>query len=457
MPDQISVSQAISESKLTDTSKNSRIQLKLWLDDYDTSSGLAIPIANIIDFRLRESVFLKLPYGQFQYVDDGSAADESVFNPGRIIYIGFEYATLSQSSKSKKSISKGRYVINGVKVRKDNSQTVTYTVTFIYDAVKLLNSIIRYPRALTPRKCSVDVIREVGTEIGLSVSTNCETKDWMNWINPNMKTYDFIQYVLKHSYVSDSDFLIFWVSKNGDAKANSVREMFTNGLSHFFDNNDNKTLQDRSKHLIFSDVYMEDLQNLTQQEAEHKYRSSCYILMNSAQKNNDSWITDERGNTVEVTFYDPSLLTVVDRLGDDMTLDGFKVTQKVTYSQINRGTPAVDNSSLETVRESKFNGFISLDTHANWETAPTRNEIMMSEFFANRQTITINTGKQLATFQEQELRIGDILDIDFSRPGPDGFSTADNGKYLLHTIDWIFKNGSDLFVQLRVAADATHA
>ena len=457
MADQLSISQAISESKLADVTKNPRLQIKLWLDEYDSDKGLQIPLANVVDFRLRESIFLKLPYGQFQYVDDGSASEESVFSPGRILYIGFEYATADQSSKSEKSISKGRYVIKGVKVRKDSSQTVTYSITFIYDAVKLLNSVIRYPKTVMPRMTSVDVIRDICNDSGLKLSSNCETSDWMNWINPSLNTYDFLQYVLKHSYVSDDDFLIFWVSKNGEAKVVSVRTLLTDGLSYFFEDNEKKTLQDKKKHLIFTEVYLNDLQSMSKKDVESKYLSSCYILMNSSQKNNDSWMTDSNGNSVEVEYIDPSLFTVVDRLGDNMTLDGFKVTQKVTYSQFNRGTPAVDDSSLETVRKRKFTGFVSLDTHANWETAPYRNEILKAEFFANRHTLTINTGKQLDMFQKQDLRIGDILDIDFSLPGNGGVSLTDNGYYLLHTIDWVFKNGSDLFMQLRVATDSVHA
>jgi hypothetical protein len=57
---------------------------------------------------------------------------------------------------------------------------------------------------------------------------------------------------------------------------------------------------------------------------------------------------------------------------------------------------------------------------------------MRSEFFDNRHTIKINTGKQLRRFGDQELRIGDILYIDFDTKERD--LSVDNGKYIVHSI-----------------------
>jgi hypothetical protein len=33
---------------------------------------------------------------------------------------------------------------------------------------------------------------------------------------------------------------------------------------------------------------------------------------------------------------------------------------------------------------------------------------------------------------------------------------VDNGKYIIHTIDWFFQKGSDLYMQLRVSSDSLH-
>jgi hypothetical protein len=66
----------------------------------------------------------------------------------------------------------------------------------------------------------------------------------------------------------------------------------------------------------------------------------------------------------------------------------------------------------------------------------------------------INSGKQLNCFGDQDLRIGDILNIDFSSPERE--TTIDNGKFIVHSIDWRFKRGSDLVLFVRVASDSLH-
>jgi hypothetical protein len=71
----------------------------------------------------------------------------------------------------------------------------------------------------------------------------------------------------------------------------------------------------------------------------------------------------------------------------------------------------------------------------------------------------LNTGKQLKCFGDQELKIGDIIDVDLSNPreGENAIdSMIDNGKYIIHTIDWFFQKETDLYLQLRISSDSLH-
>ena len=452
MASQISIPKLIQSIKMSDQSENPRLSLKLWLDDYDSDRGTPVSIYNIVEFELRESMFLNLPVGQFTYTDDGTSKNTNRFSNGRILYIGFEYMS-SDENASSRNISKGRYRIVGTKMQLSSQSMVNYVVTFVYDALGFVNSIPRYPNGSSdiPSQ-STDVLRSVCASCGLSFVTNVETTDQMPWFNPSLTADKFIRLVVNHSHINEHDFGMFWINKNGTGMFYGIRAAIENNSPYFF--NVNSNLQDRSKHLIFSDVFMSDTQKHSEAELLSKYQNKMYILMSEDQRNDDGWVSDFYGNSVEVSLYDPMLRSLqLNR--DSIRSDWAHLTHKISGETILSGTPSTDVTDRERVRTQHFNGYASVDgTHSAWETAPVRNSIMRSEFFDNRHTIIINTGKQLNRFGEQELRIGDVLDIDFSSPDRD--STIDNGKYIVHSIDWCFKKGSDLYLFLRVASDSLH-
>lgn len=456
MADQHSVAKAISAAKQFDRNLNPKLHLKLWLDDYDSDHGWQIELSNVADFRLRESMFLKLPYGQLQFIDDGSYAESNMFSPGRLLYVGFEYSSIEEGATDD-SISVGRYRISGVKILNRGKSDKIYTVTFIYDALALFNTVPVFPKGDEINR-STDVIAKICADAGLAFYTRTTTQDMMYWVNPGMNCYDFLNFVLDHSYIGQDDAGMFWVSKDGEAVFAGLRDSIANGIPFFFQSGA-KNVQDSTKHLIFNDIYNDDIETMSDRELLSKYQNRCYILMTTDQRNNDSWTNSVSGNSTLVSYYDsnPSSNVINSNSSDDIvkSICDSVVTKKVTYSEILNGAPANDYDYRDSVRETKFNGYSNPDLHKSWEYAPTQNKTIRTEFFANRHTITINAGKQLNCFGEQDLRVGDVLDIDFTTPS-NGLSLIDNGKYIVHTIDWIFNADSDLYMQLRVASDAVH-
>jgi hypothetical protein len=439
---------------MSDDSQNPRLAVKLWLDEYDSERGTALSIFNVQEFELRESMFLKLPFGQLTYSDDGTSKNSNRFYNGRLLYIGFEYAS-SSDNPSAKNISLGRYRILGAKIQTSSSGMTNYVVTFVYDALGLVNSVPRFPRSSADYPClSTDVMRSVCSDIGLRFSTNVDTSDQMAWFNPSMTAEKFLRFVIDHSVIDKRDFGMFWVSKNGEARFNGIRAILESGIPFYFDNDVNKSLQDSTKHVIFSDVFSVDSQKMSEDELLSKYKDKMYILMSEDQRNSDGWVSDFYGNSSEISVYDPigrSLLLEY----DDLKIDWAHISHKITVKTIQSGMPSTDVTDREIVRENKFNGYASVEfTHADWDFAPTYNSNMRSVFFDNRHTILINTGKQLNCFLDQEIRIGDVLEIDFS--SPDRQSVIDNGKHIVHSIDWCFKKGSDLVLFVRVASDSVH-
>jgi hypothetical protein len=454
MADQISIPSLVQSIKLADNTKNPRLALKLWLDDYDSDKGYPLSIRNISEFRLRESMFLNLPIGQFTYVDDGTAKSANTFYDGRLLYVGFEYAS-SDDNVNEKNISKGRYRIVGSKIQNRGQNSVIYVITFIYDALALVNSVPKFPESSDDCYCqSTEAMKMVCASCGLPFTTNVDTTDQMAWFNPSMNARRFIQFIVNHSFINETDFGMFWVNKSGDAFFYGIRADLQNGIPFYFDNNVNKNLRDKKKHLIFTDVFAKDTENLSDDELKSKYENRMYILFDEDQRNDDGWVSDFYGNSVQVGVYDPMGRTALYK-SDDMTFDWAHMTHKITGKTIQPGTPSTDTTNRNRVREQMFAGYSSVDfTHAAWDFAPVQNSIMRSEFFDNRHTIKINTGKQLKNFGDQELRIGDVLDIDFSMYEKD--LTIDNGDYIVHSIDWRFQHGSDLFLVIRVASDSLH-
>jgi hypothetical protein len=193
---------------------------------------------------------------------------------------------------------------------------------------------------------------------------------------------------------------------------------------------------------------------MSPKDLESKYKNSCWILFYGDQRNNDSWEAQLFGNTVEVNVYD-TMSKTKEYPGADQVEEGHSVTHTVTYKPIQSGTSANDSASRDRVQRTYAKGYVNPDLDNWWDISVEQNKIMRSEFFANRHTITLNTGKQLDCFAAQDMRIGDPLEIDFSRTS-DSNPPLENGRYIVHTIDWIFEKDTDLIAQLRVASDVIH-
>lgn len=457
MADQTSIAKLISETKKLDMSMNSRISIKLWLDDYDSDKGWPIEIKNILDFQLRESMFLKLPCGYFMYADDGMSRNLDRFSAGRLLFVGFEYAQ-SEGESNEKNISVGRYRIQSVVIKNRGKGAVEYAVKFIYDGLGLVNSIPKVPDMLKGESPSTDVLADVCAQVGLVFKTSVDTSDSQRWFNPGMTACDFVNYVVAHSFISDKDFGMFWISKNGEANYAGVRNSFENGIPFFFHTDVNENLRDKAKHVQLSDVIQTDLKNMTDKELKDKYENRCWILFNEDQRNSDDWISNWFGNSREEGSYDPTLSTITYK-PLDITFDGAYMKRKLTYQQVTGGVSPSDSTDREVIGSRHFAGYSNPNLHPAWDYAPVHNKLMRMEFFSNRHTLTLNTGKQLKCFGDQELKIGDILDVDLSNPreGENAIdSMIDNGKYIIHTIDWFFQKETDLYLQLRISSDSLH-
>ncbi len=452
MADQSSMGKILSNLKRFNTTLNHRLSLKVWFDDKDEDKGIPLPIKNIGTFHLRESMFLKLPVGNFTYTDDGTFKNSNVLRPGRIMYIGFEYKAMATDS-NKSNISVGRFRIENVKIINNAKQNIAYSISFIYDALKFLNSIPRFPNG-DGAAMSTDAMSEVCADAGIDFSTGVDTSDLMYWFNPSMRTCDFVTLLVNHSYISDSDFGMFWINKNGEGKFDGMKNRIENGVPYFFKDEKDKNKGFTSKHLIFNDTFNKDATEMSNEDLKLKYGNACWILFYGDQRNNDSWENMLFGNSVEVNMYDPYLKTI-EYPGEDMTLDGYSVTHTVTAKPIQSGQSANDSTMSHDVQNHVTKGYVNPDLHNFWDIAPEQNKVMRSQFFANRHTITLNTGKQLDCFAQQDLKIGDPIEIDFTRPF-DKVTSPDSGKYIIHTIDWYFEKDTDLEIQLRVASDVVH-
>lgn len=457
MADQTSLAKIVSETKKLDMSMNSRLSMKLWLDDYDSEKGWPIEKKNILDFQLRESMFLKLPCGYFMYADDGMSRNLDRFSAGRLLYIGFEY-TQSDENVEEKNISVGRYRIQSVVIKNRGKGSAEYAVKFIYDGLGLVNSIPKVPDAVVGNAPSTDILADTCAQIGLEFKTTVDTSDNQQWFNPGMTACDFVTYVVAHSFINEKDFGMFWVSKNGEANFAGVRNSFENGIPFFFKTDVNENLRDKKKHVQYSDVVQVDLKNMDEDQLKEKYENRCWILFNEDQRNSDGWMSNWFGNSRDVGSYDPTLSTLL-FMPFDTNFDGAYMNRTLTYQQVTGGVTPSDSTNRSRIGSREFAGYTNPDLHPAWDYAPAHNKLMRMEFFSNRHTLTLNTGKQLKCFGDQELQIGDILDIDLSNPreGESSIdSMVDNGKYIIHTIDWFFQKGSDLYMQLRISSDSLH-
>jgi len=217
-----------------------------------------------------------------------------------------------------------------------------------------------------------EVIREVCKELGLGFNSNItNTEDKQKWRNNNKPPIEFIEEMIKHSYITDDAYMggyidyyycFNYVDINKEFKRDNSTDVMVDTVQSF----------DKGKKDVDKIIPM----GLTTEKSSN---NSTTFIIKYETVNNSTEVSQEEGFRTRTRFYDRVKKQFLEFEVDSQTSDGKK-------SHILKG-PTEDSKLFEKNVVTKWLGKIDfLNTHKNYHYAKTQNKINLD----NLRKISLN-------------------------------------------------------------------
>lgn len=173
---------------------------------------------------IREWIFDMLPRLELMLQDDGSLVEAFTIKDQTEIYI--EIGKLSE--KAPHIIA--NFLVDTFTIDQlTNNGSFVITISAILKTSGIFSPI--YTRSFK-KKTSIDVLRQIGNEIGLipKVAQNLITSDNMTWYQINTNNFDFIKHIKNRAYIPD-DVLLCYADILGNLNMTSIKTEFEKNKS----------------------------------------------------------------------------------------------------------------------------------------------------------------------------------------------------------------------------------
>ena len=276
---------------------------------------------------------------------------------------------------------------------------------------------------------SLQVLRDIAKENELGFNTNIEsTDDSMKWTNTGKLTGDFINEIIKHSYISDSSFVGAYIDFYYCLNYVDLEKEWTRDIS-------------KDICILSTGVSSDALGAKTPDEGKtapfiltnDKSQNSTPLFIQKHQMNNDSTSKSLNEGQFKISkFYDTSSKSFLIFNVDSLTSES---DDKI----ILKGSPS-DKSELETNFRTIFSGRVDMENvHKNYLYAETQNKTN----FANLSRISMSLELPNANFTMYKFQ---KLQIRFIAPAetisqPDTQVERISGEYMVVDIDYTWSGG----------------
>jgi hypothetical protein len=295
----------------------------------------------------------------------------------------------------------------------------------IYTIVGTLDTSLLYRTDYKSIKgTSFEVLRNLCKQIGLGFNSNIQnTDDSMLWRQSGRHTYEFMQDIVAHSYISDNSFMIAYIDYYYCFNYVDVEKEY---------NRDNSTdvgvevgnIDKSSKETKLS------IMELINESSMNK---SCFYYEGDKKvKNNSTKISLKKGyKTIEKAY---------DRLQKKfLVFNVDSITSNEETSIIMKGSK-MDKEAFENNYTTSFSGMIDMDNvHKNYNYSVTQNQINLTEIQKLEMTVTLpNTNFNLYKFQKIKVK---VVNKVTTPSDPDKVDWRLTGDWIISDISFILMEG----------------
>lgn len=185
------------------------------LEDIDTAKKVAqlLPLIRVNDYVIHRTdlEYFSIDVGGTLLPRISFTFNDEYFKFRKLITSKLDFITVYFGNVGDEYFVKQEYVLSDVFANPDNPNVTLSGFLYVPDFYK---QHVRYFNDETNTETSWKLIKKLCEECKLGFFTNVdETNDAQIWIQDNCTTYEFIQRVMKHSYISNDTKIIFFIDQ----------------------------------------------------------------------------------------------------------------------------------------------------------------------------------------------------------------------------------------------------
>ncbi len=280
---------------------------------------------------------------------------------------------------------------------------------------------------------SYEVLREIAKELKLGFNSNItNTDDKMIWRNVGDKQYEFIENIIKHSYISDKAFMVGFIDYYYCFNYVDVEKELKRS------NKDDKYIDTAS----FDDGDIKDTEKIQQLNltSDKSLNTSASFIEERSFENNSTAVSLERGYKTKTKYYDKTKK-------EFLVFDVDSTTSDESKSMILKGAKG-DKEAFDNHVSTNYSGKIDTDNvHKNYNYAITQNKINLDEI--NKVVLTVelpNPNYSIYLFQKVGVT---IVNPGVAPADPEIIQWRKSGDYIISEMNFNW-NGRSLKQELRL-------
>lgn len=269
------------------------------------------------------------------------------------------------------------------------------------------------------KKTSVDVLKEIGSGLNVTTNSYITSNDLMTWLQTNLNEKDFIDSILKTSYISDTDFLLAYFDRNNALNITSI-------LTELKQKDSFECVFDEKK-------FLDKEPDLKDETVTPKENDLIKLYYGDIQFDTISGIINKAsgGYTYLLNWYN---------------LDGKETSQKITHKQheITQLTQK-RKANIDLITAQSNFSYLSGNVHANWFKAIITNKTLKDLYFSQAITLQMNPNDKIQLLDKGFVKIPNNIKYGVDENNINVYNESYSGTYfigeLTHTL--VFNGGGN--------------
>lgn len=358
-------------------------------------NGVDVPSSSVVDVVIREWIFDPLPRLELKISDNGRYIDQFPFQDGDGINIEVNHF-IYEEAPIKCSFKLQDYEI--INSAPGKSQQALISITALMDNLELdtEDGDLTFPikNRVFSGKSSTEVFQSIfSTSKQKKFDARIETKDGMNWIQNNMSDLEFINHVLKRSYLDNDDTQFLYTNRQGTMVYTSLKTELKKKIQEI----PRLIYNINSAMLNSMNATKEETEEQLEEEREQEGQGNLYFY-NWRYKNLSGGVNKTNSYGREFSLYDltnnisRTIATDEHPLSVHSEKDEFKIGKITSHNDLG----IVDSSNV----------------HENYSLAVTQNDYLKESWFSSYLLVYTRPSNNINLFDRVQVEVQSLLPVE---------------------------------------------